>query len=104
MREGITADTVCLEDIVDSFVKSTPEGIKLAHQDHLISASKNWDRHALTGQNVFATRGINDIRGIIEALEHQLIVAKMFKSRALKTQMSVNRQWLAGADPTQENG
>lgn len=99
-RKGITADTVTLEDIVKSFVTSTPQGIRLAHEAALVSASRNWDRHALTGESIFASRGLKDIDDLIAVLEHQVMVAKMFRKRGRSVQLDANRKWLRGINPT----
>jgi len=101
-RNGITADTVCLEDLVGSFVKSTPEGIRLAHQDALVSLSKNIDRHSLTGESIFGSRALDDMRAVIAVLDHQILIAKMLRTRMIKTRLVVNRQWLNGQNPTQD--
>ena len=101
-RQGITADTVCLEDLVASFVASTPEGLKLAHQDALVSLSRNIDRHAITGESLFATRGLDDLRALMAVIEHQLMIAKMLRSRVMKTRLKTNQIWLRGQNPTED--
>lgn len=101
-RQGITADTVCLEDLVGSFVKSVPDGIRLAHQDALVSLSKNIDRHSLTGESVFGTRALDDLRAVISVLDHQLLIAKMLRTRMLKTRLVANRAWMNGQNPIQD--
>lgn len=102
LREGITAKTVVLSDIVDGFMKSTPEGVKWAHQDNLISLSKNVDRYSLTGESIFATRALDDLRELIRLEEHWLLMAKMLRTRLLDTRLAANKSWLRNINPTED--
>ena len=93
-RSGITADTVTIEDVVNSLLKVTPEGTRLAHEEALRNASKDLDRYSITGQSMFTTRSLKSVESLIETLEHQILVTKMLRRRIMEVRRKENKRWI----------
>ena len=93
-RSGITADTVTIEDVVNSLLKVTPEGTRLAHEEALRNASMDLDRYSITGQSMFATRSLKSVESLIETLEHQILVTKMLRRRIMEVRRKENKRWI----------
>lgn len=99
MDVEVTADTVVMEDVVDTFVRVGVSGVELAHLEVLRRVGEDLGRYSLTGEGVFIRRGLKGLRELEGLLEHQLLVLRMLKGRCLRVQKEVDRSWVSGIDP-----
>lgn len=99
MDVEVTADTVVMEDVVDTFVRVGVSGVELAHLEVLRRVGEDLGRYSLTGEGVFIRRGLKGLRELEGLLEHQLLVSRMLKGRCLRVQKEVDRSWVSGIDP-----
>ena len=98
-REGITAGTVVVEDLIDSYLEDSGGGLRLAHERVLKGMSEDLGRYSLTGEGVFLRRGLGGVRELEKKLEHQLMLVRMLKRRCLRVQEESDRKWVSGVDP-----
>lgn len=96
---AITAESVVMEDVVDTFVRVGVGGVEFVHAGVLRRIGEDLGRYSLTGEGVFVRRGLQGLRELEESLEHQLLVLRMLKGRCLRVQKEVDGRWVVGIDP-----